>query len=175
MIVASHLLDEYTAATHTNTATETPADASKHDPLSFSSAVGLTGAVVTAITSFSVVGLIHLSRTRSGSGINPRKIIILLVVLPLVGAVFYAFARRQWLRFVRQQALQGASEFINGSQRFDSLVSSSVLFIQEVELVSRGYRMYVPKTDHNDTVVTGHSSNAFLLCIEARHYLRSAE
>lgn len=143
VIVASHLLDEYNAASHTTAAKDAQPNTPGHDSISFSATVGLTGAVVTAVTSFSIVGLIHWSRSRTSTGFNPRRLVILLVVLPLVGAVFYAFARRQWLRFVRQQAVQGASNFINGAQRFDSLVSSSVLFIQEVELVSRGYRMYV--------------------------------
>ncbi|KUL86196.1 hypothetical protein ZTR_08402 [Talaromyces verruculosus] len=144
VIVASHLLDEYNAASHTTAAKDAQPNTPGHDTLSFSTTVGLTGAVVTAVTSFSIVGLIHWSRSRTSAGFNPRRLVILLVVLPLVGAVFYAFARRQWLRFVRQQAVQGASNFINGAQRFDSLVSSSVLFIQEVELVSRGYRISTP-------------------------------
>ncbi|RAO69135.1 uncharacterized protein BHQ10_005147 [Talaromyces amestolkiae] len=98
VIVASHLLDEYNAASHTTAAKDAQPNLPGHDAISFSTTVGLTGAVVTAVTSFSIVGLIHWSRSRTSAGFNPRRLVILLVVLPLVGAVFYAFARRQWLR-----------------------------------------------------------------------------
>lgn len=143
--MASHLLDEYNAASHTTAANDAAkSNISGYEPVSFSTTVGLTGAIVTAATSFSIVGLIHWSRSRTGAGFSPRRVVVLLIVLPLVAAVFYAFARRQWLKFVRHQAIQGASSFIDSAQVFDSLVSSSVLFIQEVELVSRGYRISTP-------------------------------
>ncbi|KAH8700581.1 Mysoin-binding motif of peroxisomes-domain-containing protein [Talaromyces proteolyticus] len=144
VIVASNLLDEYNASSHVSATKNTLSNAAGYEPLSFSTTVGLTGAVVTAATSFLIVGLIHWSRSRSSSGLNSKRVVILLIVLPLVGVVFYAFARRQWLKFVRHQAVQGASLFINHAQSFDSVVSSSVLFIQEVELVSRGYRISTP-------------------------------
>ncbi|CRG90360.1 hypothetical protein PISL3812_07404 [Talaromyces islandicus] len=144
VIVASRLLDEYNTSSHVSTAKDALPNAPGLEPLSFTSTVGLTGAVITAATSFSIVGLIHWSRSRSGSGMNPRRIAVLLFVLPLVGIVFYAFARRQWLKFVRHQAVQETSLFVNNAQNFDSVVSSSVLFIQEVELVSRGYRISTP-------------------------------
>jgi len=66
---------------------------------------------------------------------------VLLVLLPVIGAVFYAFAKRQWLKYVRHQAVEAASVLIGNAQGFDSAASASVAFIQEVELVSRGYRM----------------------------------
>lgn len=55
--------------------------------------------------------------------------------------VFYAFTRRQWLKYVRHQAVEAASILVTNAQSFDSAASASVVFIQEVELVSRGYRM----------------------------------
>lgn len=141
VIVASRLLDEYNTSSHVSATNHALPNAPGFEPLSFTTTVGLTGAVVTAATSFSIVGMIHWSRSRSGVGMNPRRIAVLLFVLPLVGIVFYAFARRQWLKFVRHQAVQETSLFVNHAQNFDSVMSSSVLFIQEVELVSRGYRM----------------------------------
>lgn len=60
-----------------------------------------------------------------------------------MAAVCYAFAKRQWLKYLRHQAVEGASELVGNAQTFDSAASASIVFIQEVELVSRGYRMYV--------------------------------
>lgn len=69
---------------------------------------------------------------------------VLLVLVPVLGVFFYAFAKRQWLKYLRHQAVDVAATFIGNAQGFDSAASASVVFIQEVELVSRGYRMYVP-------------------------------
>lgn len=60
-----------------------------------------------------------------------------------MAVIFYASAKRQWLKYLRHQAVEGASELVGNAQSFDSAASASIVFIQEVELVSRGYRMYV--------------------------------
>ena len=70
-----------------------------------------------------------------------KKVGLLLVLVPAVGVIFYAFAKRQWLKYLRHQAVEAAGTFIGNAQGFDSAASASVVFIQEVELVSRGYRM----------------------------------
>lgn len=66
---------------------------------------------------------------------------MLLFLVPVLGALFYAFAKRQWLKYLRHQAVDAAGTFIGNARGFDSAASASVVFIQEVELVSRGYRM----------------------------------
>ncbi|KAL1987995.1 hypothetical protein VTN96DRAFT_1519 [Rasamsonia emersonii] len=143
VIVASQLLNEHNAPSYTS-ATDVLSNAQVKEPPSFSATFGPKGAIVTAATSFSIAWLIHWSRSRTGPGLNPRRAIVLLILLPLIGAIFYAFARRQWLKFVRHQAVQAASFFIGNAQSFDSAASASVMFIQEVELVSRGYRISTP-------------------------------
>ncbi|THC90009.1 hypothetical protein EYZ11_010538 [Aspergillus tanneri] len=140
VIVASQLLNEHSAPSYTLAAdvlsTSQPADL---PPIS--TTFGLQGAVVTASTSFSIAWLLHWSRSRSGSGINPRKVGALLILVPVIGVLFYAFTKRQWLKYLRHQAVDVAVSFISNAQGFDSAASASVMFIQEVELVSRGYRM----------------------------------
>ncbi|KAJ5572260.1 hypothetical protein N7535_005920 [Penicillium sp. DV-2018c] len=79
-----------------------------------------------------------------GSGLSFKKVGVLLIVVPTVGVLFYAFAKRQWLKFLRHQAVEAAGAFIGNAQGFDSAASASVVFIQEVELVSRGYRISTP-------------------------------
>lgn len=140
MIVASQLLNEHSAPSYTSAA-GVLSNVQVTDAPSFSATFGLQGAVVTAATSFSVAWLVHWSRSRTGPGLNPRRAVVLLVLLPVIGVVFYAFSRRQWLKYVRHQAVEAASVLIGNAQGFDSAASASVVFIQEVELVSRGYRM----------------------------------
>lgn len=141
MIVASQLLNEHSAPSYAS-ATDVLSHAQPADLPSLSTTFGLQGAIVTASTSFSIAWLLHWSRPRSGASINPRKVGILLVLVPVLGFLFYAFAKRQWLKYLRHQAVDAAVTFISNAQGFDSAASGSVVFIQEVELVSRGYRMY---------------------------------
>ncbi|PKY04894.1 proliferating cell nuclear antigen [Aspergillus campestris IBT 28561] len=143
VIVASQLLNEHSAPSYTSAA-DVLSNAHPTDPPSMSAAFGVQGAVVTASTSFSIAWLIHWSRSRTGSGLNPRKVGVLLVLVPVIGVLFYAFAKRQWVKYVRHQAVDGAIAFVSNAQAFDSAASASVVFIQEVELVSRGYRISTP-------------------------------
>jgi len=140
VIVASQLLNEHSAPSY-STAADILSGSPVKESSSFSASFGLNGAVATALTSFSLVWLIHWSRSRNGSGLDIRKVVVLFILLPLVVVVFYAFARRQWLKFLRYQSIQAASVFVINAQAFDAAASASVVFIQEVELVSRGYRM----------------------------------
>ncbi|KAE8327343.1 Mysoin-binding motif of peroxisomes-domain-containing protein [Aspergillus sergii] len=143
VIVASQLLNEHSAPSYASAADVLSSSRSADLP-SISSTFGLQGAVVTASTSFSIAWLLHWSRPRTGSGLNPRKVGVLLVLVPVIGVLFYAFAKRQWLKYLRHQAVDAAGFFIGNAQGFDSAASASVVFIQEVELVSRGYRISTP-------------------------------
>lgn len=71
-----------------------------------------------------------------------RKRLVFLVVL-LVAAVLLGqvYMRRQWLRYRRQQSLSEIRTFVSNAQDFDSAAGAALALIQEVELVSRGYRM----------------------------------
>lgn len=62
-----------------------------------------------------------------------------LVAIAIV--VLYAYSRRQRLVNLRMQAVEGASSLTSIAQSFDAVASAALTLIQEVELVSRGYRM----------------------------------
>ncbi|KAJ5654592.1 hypothetical protein N7490_001595 [Penicillium lividum] len=143
VIVASQLLNEHSAPSYTS-ATDVLSTSQPSDLPSLSTTFGLQGAVVTATTSFSIAWLLHWGRSKTGSGLNPKRVGVLLIVVPVLGAIFYAFAKRQWLKYLRHQAVEAAGTFIGNAQGFDSAASASVVFIQEVELVSRGYRISTP-------------------------------
>ncbi|KAJ5688696.1 hypothetical protein N7462_003088 [Penicillium macrosclerotiorum] len=122
VIVASQLLNEHSAPSYTSAAD-----------------------VVSAAQPAELPSLDDIWTTgRHCLGINPRKVGVLLVLVPVLGVFFYAFAKRQWLKYLRHQAVEAAGIFIGNAQGFDSAASASVVFIQEVELVSRGYRISTP-------------------------------
>ncbi|KAF9247426.1 hypothetical protein DTO006G1_3406 [Penicillium roqueforti] len=143
VIVASQLLNEHSAPSYTSAADVLSAKQPSDLP-SLSTTFGVQGAIVTAATSFSIAWLLHWSRSRTGSGFSLKKVGVLLILVPAVGVFFYAFAKRQWLKYLRHQAVEAAGAFIGNAQGFDSAASASVVFIQEVELVSRGYRISTP-------------------------------
>lgn len=75
------------------------------------------------------------------SHISRGRTIIALFMSMVVGIVLFAHNRRRWLRVLRGRAIELASQFVENSQTYDILASNAVTFIQEVELVSRGYRL----------------------------------
>ncbi|RDW70647.1 Proliferating cell nuclear antigen [Aspergillus mulundensis] len=124
VIVASQLLNEHNAPSYTS-ATDVLSNTVPTDLPTLSTTFGLQGAFVTASTSFSIAWLLHWSRPRTGTGINPRKVGVLLVLVPVLGVLFYAFARRQWIKYLRHQAVDAAMLFIGNAQGFDSAASAS--------------------------------------------------
>jgi hypothetical protein len=98
-----------------------------------------TGAALTGTTAFSLVWLVHWSR-RQPEFSKERWSLVLLVVVAVATAV-YSYMRRQWLQYLRQEAVEGASAVVTNLQAFEASTSSALALIQEVELVSRGYRL----------------------------------
>lgn len=144
-IVASQLLNEYSAPSYSAATSilrnNTPETESQN--VSPTASFGVHGAIFTAGASFAIVWLLNWTRSAQNTGSGFRRGIAFILFLLAVAAVFYAFAKRQWLKYLRHQAVQSASELVGNAQTFDSAASASIVFIQEVELVSRGYRMYV--------------------------------
>ncbi|QSS61559.1 proliferating cell nuclear antigen, vezatin domain [Histoplasma capsulatum] len=144
-IVASQLLNEQSAPSY-STVTGLLSNTAHNADLSGTRAAsfGIRGAIFTAGASFSVVWILHWARSRQGSGWDFRRICILITLLLAVATAFYAFAKRQWLKYLRRHAVDIASVLVANAQSFDSAASASVVLIQEVELVSRGYRISTP-------------------------------
>ncbi|KAF2253106.1 hypothetical protein BU26DRAFT_449615 [Trematosphaeria pertusa] len=142
LIVASQLLSEQGGLR----ATALPSFAAdeRAGPQQFHVAtISLTGAVLTGATAFVLVWLIHWSRSR-GSGFSRGRFVVVVAVFCAVAAAFYAYIRRQWLQYLRQQAVEGAAALVTNLQAFEASTSSALALIQEVELVSRGYRLSSP-------------------------------
>ncbi|KAK3383742.1 Mysoin-binding motif of peroxisomes-domain-containing protein [Lasiosphaeria ovina] len=103
-----------------------------------------TGLIATAAGALIVAWMISWVYSGGIAYLTKKRMLFATTVL-IVGALFsHAYIRKQWLRYVRDQALSEVATFVSGSQDFDSASSAALSLIQEVELVSRGYRISAP-------------------------------
>ncbi|KAF9736126.1 hypothetical protein PMIN07_011833 [Paraphaeosphaeria minitans] len=140
LLVASQLLNEPERLR----AAAIPHFAAAGPPTEFQVAtISVTGAALTGATAFTLVWLIHWSRKQT-VGVTWGRFSLVVAVFAAVATACYAYMRRQWLQYLRQQAVQGASALVTNLQAFEASTSSALALIQEVELVSRGYRLSSP-------------------------------
>lgn len=88
-------------------------------------------------------------RTTSGpasAALTARRVAGVATMIALVVAISHAYLRRQRLRCLHERNLTEAAAFVAASQDFDSATGAAVSLVQEVELVSRGYRIGGPGT-----------------------------
>lgn len=104
-------------------------------------AISLAGASVTGSVAFALVWLIHWTRGGGSSSAGKGRMTVFLIIVILFATVSYAYMRRQWLQYLRQQSLAEISDLAVKAQELDSVVAAALTLVQEVELVSRGYRM----------------------------------
>ncbi|KAI9753648.1 MAG: hypothetical protein M4579_005057 [Chaenotheca gracillima] len=140
IIIASQLLNVNTNAPFydPSSAADQPAIAQTVTQLS------LAGVVATGIGAFLLVWIIHWTRGVGNSQPGKWRLSVVVSLFAVVIAVLYAYIRRKWLTYIRQQTMDSTSQFISGSQNFDAAAAASIALIQEVELVSRGYRLSAP-------------------------------
>lgn len=105
----------------------------------------LTGTATTAAVAFALAWMIHWVRGgKQGTGLG--RVAVVLVAVGILAVISYSYIRRQWLQYLRQQTLSEVSHFVGVAQEFDTAASAALTLVQEVELVSRGYRLYVEST-----------------------------
>lgn len=78
------------------------------------------------------------------NGITRKRLVFLLVLCAAGVLLGQVYMKRQWLRCRREQALTEIADFVTNSHNFDGATGAVLSLVQEVELVSRGYRMLVP-------------------------------
>lgn len=83
---------------------------------------------------------------------------VVVLCIGTVAAFVYAFMRRQWLKHVRIQAVEAASALTVNLQAFELSSNAALSLIQEVELVSRGYRMWVRSVHDIPSILTDYRS-----------------
>lgn len=145
-IVASQLLNEYLdhGTFNPNASASLGLDGTADDSGAPVAAASLFGAVAAASVALAIVYILHWSRTRRGAFLSKSKVTLVLTVLAVAALVGYQYGRRQWLKSLRRQAVTAASDLTTNWQSFEASSSSTLSFIQEVELVSKGYRLSTP-------------------------------
>lgn len=101
----------------------------------------LAGAAITASIAFAVAWLINWVRGGRNSAAGRGRVVLFVGIMLIAAFVLYAYIRRQWLQHLRQQTLAKISEFVGEAQELDTAAAGALTLVQEVELVSRGYKM----------------------------------
>lgn len=102
------------------------------------------GLVLTAVGALSVAWFISWLYGGGIANLTKKRVVVVVVVFAVAGVASQAYIRQQWLKYVRRQTLEDISTFVSTAQDFDSAASAAVALVQEVELVSRGYRLSAP-------------------------------
>ncbi|RMZ86919.1 hypothetical protein DV736_g5857, partial [Chaetothyriales sp. CBS 134916] len=110
--------------------------------LSFS----LRGAYVIVWLSFSFAWLLSWLKTRlnTPAKIEWSEVALFMLIAISLSVCLVVTARRQYLKFVRQSALTAASRLVSESLSFDSSTSAALRYIQEIEVVAKGYDLSNP-------------------------------
>jgi len=88
-----------------------------------------------------VAWLIHWTRGDGDSAAGKGRVLVFLALVVAFFVIGYAYIRRRWLQYLRHQILLEISEFVGTAHDFDAAAAGALMLVQEVELVSRGYRM----------------------------------
>lgn len=146
IIVASQLLNEYLdhGAAYTTSIPAHGLDGAAHAPELRGISTSATGVLATAVTAFALVWLMHWARTSLPSDTSKNKAALVFTLFVVVTTIAYAYIRRQWLKYLRHQAVEAVSTLTTNWQNFERSSSSGLSLIQEVELVSKGYRLSTP-------------------------------
>lgn len=137
-IVASQLLSGHSIAAQQN-----PLSRPKETPETSQNVVvpTSTGLLATAAAALVVAWVVRWIYSGGYAHLTKKRVSFSALLLVAVAAVSQAYIRQQWLRYLRNQALCEVTTFVSRSQDFDSASSAALSLVQEVELVSRGYRL----------------------------------
>jgi len=102
------------------------------------------GMVMTASGALLVAWIISWVYYGGLAQLTKKRVVFAAAILIAGASVSQLYMRQQGLRYLRQQALAEVIKFVSESQDFDSAASAALSLIQEVELVSRGYRISAP-------------------------------
>lgn len=148
IIVASQLLNEYLdqGSLLPGPAARPGEDGSSESLEVLFVKTDIYGAVATAAIAFTLVYVVHWARSSRSGIFNKGRIALAVSIFALIAFVSYAYVRRQWLKYLRRHAITAVSSLTANWQAFEISTTSAVSFIQEVELVSKGYRLSTPLT-----------------------------
>ncbi|PNY28163.1 Uncharacterized protein TCAP_01924 [Tolypocladium capitatum] len=140
-IIASQLLSGHSISNH-RPLTPSPAYATtENKPESLPSNGGI---VVSVLGALAVAVILSWARGRASFYVTRKRMVPLLILVAASAFLGQVYMRRQWLRYQREQSLSEMTAFVSNSHDFDSATEATLSLVQEVELVSRGYRISAP-------------------------------
>jgi Mysoin-binding motif of peroxisomes len=136
-IVASQLLSGHSVFAQSGI----PAHSQSPTDKSETSQLPSHGAVASILVALGVAYFVSWLVSGGYTHMTKKRVATIVVFAAVFLLIAQIYSRRQWLRYRRGQALSEVTAFVSNSQDFDSATSAAMALIQEVELVSRGYRM----------------------------------
>jgi uncharacterized membrane protein len=110
----------------------------KHDQ----SLLSTEGIIASILGALAIAVVLSWVLGNAPSYVTRKRLAFLLVLCAAAAFLGQIYMRRQWLRYRRMQSLAEIATFVSNSNDFDSASEATLSLVQEVELVSRGYRMY---------------------------------
>jgi uncharacterized membrane protein YcjF (UPF0283 family) len=101
----------------------------------------VTGVLAISAVAFCFAWLLHWTRGSHQETTNWKRVLFTSAVCVITIAFVLKYVCRQWLKMLRHEVIASSTVFVENSEGFDVAASAAITFIQEVELVSRGYRM----------------------------------
>ena len=172
-IIGSHLLDDRSATSALGrrlTILQSQAEIAREDQDAIATYT-LNGLLGTAGSAFICALSIWWATRPSHGQLSKGRIVILSILFASALLILYAFLLRQYRRYARRHAIETASSMVSNAQSFDSNAHAASSLIQEVELVSRGYRLSSPLPPASRLE---DSRSQTRRCARLRHVLRSA-
>lgn len=142
-IIASQLLSGHSVAARRQVGTDALGAIAEQSNQSLLSSEGIAASIFGALALAVVLSWVF---GQSQSYVTRKRLIFLVILLVAFVILGQVYMRRQWLRYRREQSLSEMSIFVATSYDFDSATEATLALVQEVELVSRGYRMQVFST-----------------------------
>lgn len=140
-IIASQLLSGHSMPGHRST---DPSPAAPADAYKGGSILSTQGVVAPVVGALAVAVLLSWLLSSMQSPMTRRRVVLVLLVLAASAFVGHVYMRRQWLRYRREQSVSEIASFVSNSCDFDGATEATLSLVQEVELVSRGYRISAP-------------------------------
>lgn len=125
----------------------------------------LTGVLISATISFSLAWAVHFVRSRAF--ISSAQVAFLLLASLLLITILGTYGRRQYVQHIRRAATNKLSVFLDASHTCDDAIGAAFKFIQEVEVVARGYAISHPLPP----IIRLEESGATLRCPQLRRTL----
>lgn len=145
LLVASQLLDECSGQTNpSNVVTLKAAGANRKIVHNYAIvSASFEGTIICTIIALVLVWLLRRFRDYVSHNGASSSLIMVLLLCAVVAFIGWTYIRTRLICRVRQRTIDVASAFVANLRAFEVSCSSALTYIQEIDLVSRGYRMCV--------------------------------